>query len=416
MIIKELWAKAGTVIMVGPEGPVEIPFWGFTDSAAGTPQLPGPLIEATAGEVIQVVLHNTLDEPVCLMFPGQDRTPHPVKDENGRFVAYDTPAEPNGGTATYTFTASRPGTYLYESGCQPEKQVPMGLYGAMIIRPADYDPEDPSRKTAYGAGTGTEFDVEQVMVLGEIDSGMNRHIAAGLPFNVAKYNPDHWLINGRAFPATIAPAALTSQPYGSRLSATVGQRVLIRCLNAGCQNHALHLSGGLFRVLAGDARPLGVQPVDATHLRHTVVIGSGQTYDLLFTGNSPGQYYLFDRELHHLVSQGRFPGGMMTRIDVFPTVPSTPPPPPTDLTGVAVAPTRVALAWADPDAGKDGLTIERKTGVDGRYVEIVVLLGAQVSGYVDETVAANTTYVYRVRAFNAAGFSAYSNESVVTTP
>ncbi|MDN5326353.1 MAG: hypothetical protein PWP41_1049 [Moorella sp. (in: firmicutes)] len=415
MIVRELWAKAGMVTVAGPGGAVEIPFWGFSDTAAGTPRLPGPLIEATAGENIQVVLHNTLEEPVCLMFPGQDRTPHPVKDESGRFVSYDTPAGPNVGTATYTFTASRPGTYLYESGYQPEKQVPMGLYGAMIIRPVDFDPGVPSRKTAYGAGTGTEFDVEQVMVLSEIDSGMNRHIAAGLPFDISRYNPDCWLINGRSFPATIAPDALTSQPYGSRLRATVGQRVLIRCLNAGCQNHSLHLSGSLFRVLAGDARPLKIQALDATYRRHTLIIGSGQTYDLLFISDSPGQYYLFDRELHHLVSQGQFPGGMMTRIDVFPALPAIPPPPPTGLTAVAVAPTRVALAWTDTDTSKDGLTIERKTGVDGRYMEIAVLLGTQVNGYVDETVIAKTTYVYRVRAFNAAGFSTYSNESVVTT-
>lgn len=416
MIIKELWAKAGTVTMTGPEGPAEIPFWGFAGSATGTPQLPGPLIEACAGEAIQVVLHNTLDEPVCLMFPGQDRTPHPAKGESGRFISYDTPAGPNGGTATYTFTASRPGTYLYESGCQPEKQVPLGLYGALIIRPVDYDPEDPFRKTAYGAGTGTEFDVEQVMVLGEIDSRMNRHVAAGLPFDLSRYSPDYWLINGRAFPATIAPDTFNSQPYGSRLSATAGQRLLIRCLNAGCQNHSLHLSGGFFRVLAGDARPLKTPALDATYRRHTLVIGSGQTYDLLFTGNFPGQYYLFDRELPHLVSRGQFAGGMMTRIDVLPAVPAAPPPPPTNLTGAAVAPTRVALSWTGPDDGEDGLAIERKTGADGRYAELVVLLGTRVSGYVDESVSAKTTYVYRARAFNAAGFSAYSNEAAVTTP
>ena len=34
---------------------------------------------------------------------------------------------------TYTFTASNPGTYVYESGTDTGKQVQMGLYGALIV-------------------------------------------------------------------------------------------------------------------------------------------------------------------------------------------------------------------------------------------------------------------------------------------
>ena len=30
---------------------------------------------------------------------------------------------------------SKPGTYLYESGTDPETQVRMGLFGALIVRP-----------------------------------------------------------------------------------------------------------------------------------------------------------------------------------------------------------------------------------------------------------------------------------------
>ncbi len=36
---------------------------------------------------------------------------------------------------TYSFVASKPGTYIYESGTNPEKQVRMGLFGALIVRP-----------------------------------------------------------------------------------------------------------------------------------------------------------------------------------------------------------------------------------------------------------------------------------------
>ena len=36
---------------------------------------------------------------------------------------------------TYSFIANNPGTFLYQSGTDPAKQVRMGLFGAMIVRP-----------------------------------------------------------------------------------------------------------------------------------------------------------------------------------------------------------------------------------------------------------------------------------------
>ena len=45
-------------------------------------------------------------------------------------------AAANGGTVTYSFVADHPGTFLYESGTDPDIQVRMGLFGALIVRPA----------------------------------------------------------------------------------------------------------------------------------------------------------------------------------------------------------------------------------------------------------------------------------------
>ena len=41
-----------------------------------------------------------------------------------------------GAAVTYSFTASSAGTYLYESGSDPQLQVQMGLFGAIVVRPA----------------------------------------------------------------------------------------------------------------------------------------------------------------------------------------------------------------------------------------------------------------------------------------
>ncbi|MEB0014969.1 multicopper oxidase domain-containing protein, partial [Glaciimonas sp. Cout2] len=71
-----------------------------------------------------------------------------------------------GASTSYTFTASRPGTYLYEAGLVPngQHQVAMGLYGALIVRPA-------ISGQAYDATTA--FDDEAVLVISEIDPALN---------------------------------------------------------------------------------------------------------------------------------------------------------------------------------------------------------------------------------------------------
>ena len=42
-----------------------------------------------------------------------------------------------GSTVTYTFTASAAGTHAYYSGTQGDLQIEMGLYGAVIVLPAN---------------------------------------------------------------------------------------------------------------------------------------------------------------------------------------------------------------------------------------------------------------------------------------
>src|SRR6202035_5971923 len=46
-----------------------------------------------------------------------------------------TPSVAPGHVGTYSFVASHPGTYLYESGTSPELQDQMGLIGTLIVRP-----------------------------------------------------------------------------------------------------------------------------------------------------------------------------------------------------------------------------------------------------------------------------------------
>src|SRR5205823_14598780 len=63
-----------------------------------------------------------------ILFPGFTLTSACPAANQGLLTCEAAP----GGTVTYTFTASSPGTRAYYSGTQGDLQVEMGLYGALI--------------------------------------------------------------------------------------------------------------------------------------------------------------------------------------------------------------------------------------------------------------------------------------------
>lgn len=88
---------------------------------------------------------------------------------------------------------------------------------------------------------------------------------------------------------------------------------------------------------------------------------------------------------------------------------------PTGLDAVAQTATSVALSWVDNAGDEDGYSIERCTGAGcTSFVEIDQTASNAVA-YSDLTVAAGLSYVYRIRAFNAAGNSDYSNIAATST-
>lgn len=92
---------------------------------------------------------------------------------------------------------------------------------------------------------------------------------------------------------------------------------------------------------------------------------------------------------------------------------SQPPAAPSNLTVGSPTAGSLTLTWTDNAANETGFRIERKTGA-GSYAEFDQV-GADVTSSVDATLAASTTYTYRVRATNADGDSSYSNEASGTT-
>jgi hypothetical protein len=110
--------------------------------------------------------------------PGAINNPppqHPRVQSFGTEVAA-SPATASTTTAL-TWSNLRPGTYLIESGTHPSIQVPMGLYGILVVT------STPSGSTAGAAYTGVSYNAEVPVLFSEIDPAQNRavSVAVGTP-------------------------------------------------------------------------------------------------------------------------------------------------------------------------------------------------------------------------------------------
>lgn len=94
-----------------------------------------------------------------------------------------------------------------------------------------------------------------------------------------------------------------------------------------------------------------------------------------------------------------------------PTAPAAP----SGLTATASGSTAINIAWTDNSTDETGFKVERKTGSTGTWGEIASAVAANTTSYSSTGLSAGTTYYYRVRAYNAAGTSSYSNEASATT-
>jgi len=87
---------------------------------------------------------------------------------------------------------------------------------------------------------------------------------------------------------------------------------------------------------------------------------------------------------------------------------------PTNLTGSVISTTQINLNWTDNATNEDGYKIERKTG-SGNYA-VVGSTASNMTTFNDLGLTPNTSYTYRVFAFNSAGNSIqYSNEVTIST-
>src|SRR5215472_4139583 len=254
--------------------------WGYANHDAPDNdhfQTPGPVLCVTEGETVVVNLTNTLPEPASIVFPGQAG----VSASGGSAGLFTDEAAAGGGAVSYSFTAASPGTYLYQSGSDQAKQVEMGLYGALVVRPnATTCPPVAGTNCAYGASTRYKSDGEYLLLLAEIDPVLHHAVEIGVgTYDLNARRPRYFTVNG------LQP----NQPYGALVrlqpnTAANTQPTLIRMINAGLLNHPFHPHGNHTTEIAQDGR---VVP-RTEHFGET--IGSGQTLDYLIRWDDVDQW------------------------------------------------------------------------------------------------------------------------------
>lgn len=275
----DLTASQG-VITAGDGNTITV--WGFGVSG-GTVQYPGPTLILNQGDAVTINLTNQLPVNVSMVFPGMDA----VTSIGGVPGLIAQEAAAGGGTVSYSFVASRPGTFYYQSGTQPELQTEMGLLGAIIVRPAGFDPV--SNRTAYGPPE-TAYDYEYLFLITEMDHRIHELVEDGRMAEVdnTAWFPYYWFINGRNAPDTMAPAFaewLPTQPYNALPRVHPGERMLFRVIGGGRDAHPFHHHGNNSTLIARDAHLLARTPGGAPDLAvsyFTIPVYPGLTYDSIW--------------------------------------------------------------------------------------------------------------------------------------
>ncbi|MEW6486252.1 MAG: multicopper oxidase domain-containing protein, partial [Pseudomonadota bacterium] len=309
--VVDVYLRADAFTVTMPDGQV-IPMWGFvqTDNTytplpGQVPAVPGPQIDAMAGDTVNIHLLNNLTglytEPVSLHIPGQIAVTAPTWNDGStgnrtsltqRVRSFAHEAAQGGGTATYTWSNLKSGTYLYQSATHPAVQVQMGLYGILEVNAAAGPP-------AQAYDTDTAYDVDLALVFSEIDPALHTAVAAGTygvnPASTIHYNPKYFLINGKPF--TYGESAV---PIG-----TPSQTTLLRFLNAGLDDHVPVFQGLYLKIVAEDGK---LYPYPK--YQYSVHIPAGKTVDALLSPSPEGYYPLYDRRLY-LTNAAASPGGML---------------------------------------------------------------------------------------------------------
>jgi FtsP/CotA-like multicopper oxidase with cupredoxin domain len=296
-----------------------------------TMQLPGPTLIVNEGTTVTVTLTNNLPKGAgntSIVFSGIPTTA--AGGSQGLLAMEATP----GGSVTYTLnTTGKAGTHSYYSGTQPDLQIEMGMYGAIVVVPTTAQAGCVALGARLGGGEeyrlaanaydhpATCYDREYLFQFGEIDSRIHAAAQAQVQAIAActgttntitgqpcptrlfvptePYHPTYYVINGRSMPddmdADYAPN-YPAQPYNGNPHMHPLDQVLLRTIGQGRWEHPFHEHANHVRILARDGNLILAQntvgaetlPRLAGLMMFTTDTFPGQSFDGIFYWSGKG--------------------------------------------------------------------------------------------------------------------------------
>lgn len=308
-------------------------------------QWPAPTIELNEGQEFYLSLTNVgmlirpdLFDPHTVHFHGypESSTVFDGLPESGISINM-------GSTLTYYYKINDPGTYMYHCHVEATEHMQMGMLGNLYIKPAQnngpaisYQGKEYTQFAYNDEDGSTGYDKEYPIQLGSFDQAF--HIASEtvqpLPFALMRDN--YPMINGRGYPHTADPRTTdfpvaegsgagdtntqipTAQPISSLITATSGERILLRISNlAITRYYTLQSSGLKMEVVGRDAKLLRAPNGSNLYYKtNSITLGGGESVDVILdTANAnPGTYVLHTANLNYLSNDDEPFGGMMTEI------------------------------------------------------------------------------------------------------
>ena len=222
-ISKTFYVTDGSAAM--PDG-VVVYFQSFSE-VAGTLATPGSTLICQEGDTLSITVVNTLAKPHSFVIAGLKAGDPPLAT-TGSIASGAT------GKITYTVPTGKAGSYLFYDNVTTYNRF-LGLYGGLAIMPA-------GSSTQVYSGSPT-FKKQQFWIFNDIDPALNSAVQRNAVVPTT-YVPRYFTINGLTSSPPGAPnySDYTKNAlYASELKGYIGDRTLVRMLNAGMCSHAMHV-------------------------------------------------------------------------------------------------------------------------------------------------------------------------------
>ena len=243
-----------------------------------------------------------------------------------------------GASLTYYYNVVEPGTYMYHCHVEATEHMQMGMLGNLYVKPAQNKLPDLTDLNGFTHNTGnqyvyndgdgsTTYDVEYPIQMGSFDPVFHDASMNVQPLPFAEMKDTYGMLNGRGYPDTVNPGALTppdenggkdSQRVSALITADVGEKILLRLSNLNVTNYyTLETNGLNMKVVGIGARLLrGPDGKDLYYDTNSITLGGGESTDVIIdtTGVAPGTYFLYTSNLNFLSNNTEDYGGMMTEI------------------------------------------------------------------------------------------------------